>query len=214
MAIIYRAQIRPTKLELIGSWLPPQPWFGSRRVDRLASLGAYRFDDPSGGVGIETLLVGVAGVVVQVPMTYRGAPLAGAEAALMGTMEHSVLGTRWVYDACADPVYANELATAILTGGTQVDEFVEGDAGPTLRASTASVKGSGAPDAEVMRVANVDDLSVSTTGTASTITAPTWELTVARVVESGGSFPRVEAELIGTWAAQPQPVRLASGRHR
>lgn len=83
MAIIYKAQIRPTKLELIGSWLPTQPWFGARSVDGLASLGSYRFDDPDGEVGIETLLVDVDGEVVQVPMTCRDAPLAGAESSLM-----------------------------------------------------------------------------------------------------------------------------------
>ena len=214
MAIIYRAQIRPTKLELIGSWLPTQPWFGGGSVDGLASLGAYRFDDPAGEVGIETLLVDVAGEVVQVPMTYRGAPLAGAEAWLMGTLEHSVLGPRWVYDACADPVYANELAAAILTGGTQADEFVDGDGGPTFRASTVSVKGSGSPDEKVVEVGDVDDLTVSTVGTVSTISAPAWELTVARLVDVGGSYPVVDAELVGTWAAQAQPVRLASARRR
>ena len=37
-------------------------------------------------------------------MTYRGAPLAGAEEALIGTSEHGVLGTRWIYDAAHDPV--------------------------------------------------------------------------------------------------------------
>jgi len=33
-----------------------------------------------------------------VPLTYRGAPLDGAEDALVGTTEHGVLGRRWVYD--------------------------------------------------------------------------------------------------------------------
>jgi Maltokinase N-terminal cap domain len=42
-----------------------------RSVDGLASLGAYRFDDPAGEVGIETLLLDVAGDVAQVPMTLR-----------------------------------------------------------------------------------------------------------------------------------------------
>ena len=38
-----------------------------------------------------------------VPLTYRGAPLAGGEADLVGTTEHSALGTRWVYDAWRRP---------------------------------------------------------------------------------------------------------------
>ena len=37
-------------------------------------------------------------------MTYRGAPLGGAKAHLIGTMDHSVLGTRWIYEATGDPV--------------------------------------------------------------------------------------------------------------
>ena len=39
------------------------------------------------------------------PVTYRDAPLPGADAWLIGTMDHSVLGKRWVYDGVGDPVY-------------------------------------------------------------------------------------------------------------
>ena len=35
-------------------------------------------------------------------MTYRGSAV--AEGALIATAEHSVLGTRWIYDATTDPV--------------------------------------------------------------------------------------------------------------
>jgi hypothetical protein len=38
-----------------------------------------------------------------------------------------VLGPRWVYDACADPVYAAVLAGAILGGTRQAEELVEVD---------------------------------------------------------------------------------------
>jgi hypothetical protein len=50
-----------------------------------------------------------------VPLTYRGAPLAGAGHALVGTMEHGVLGPRWAYDGCHDPVMAAQL-TALIEG--------------------------------------------------------------------------------------------------
>jgi hypothetical protein len=214
VAVIYRAEINPSKIELIGSWLPTQPWFGARRTEGLLSLGAYRFDDPAGEVGIETLLVDVAGEVVQVPMTYRGAPLAGAQAWLMGVMEHSVLGRRWVYDATADPVNASELAAAVLTGGTQVAEFVEGDGGPTFRESTVSVKGSGSAGSDVAAVTAVQDLEVATADSRTTVTAPAWELTVARIVGDSGVMPAGGAELVGTWAARSQPVVLAAARRR
>ncbi|WP_109508821.1 CG0192-related protein [Nocardioides speluncae] len=101
MAIVHKATLTPTKLELVATWLEGQPWAGA---GELVGLGSYRFDDPDGEVGVEGLLVGRDDVVLHVPMTYRGAPLAGAEAHLLGTMQHSALGERWVYDATSDPV--------------------------------------------------------------------------------------------------------------
>ncbi len=78
---------------MLGEWVPRQPWIGSADASSLEVVGAYRFDDPAGEVGIETHLVRTAdGQVVQVPVTYRGAPTAGAEASLITTMQHSVLG--------------------------------------------------------------------------------------------------------------------------
>lgn len=48
-----------------------------------------------------------------VPLTYRGAPLPGADEHLLGTAEHGVLGTRWIYDGTADPVAVEQLAELI-----------------------------------------------------------------------------------------------------
>ena len=56
---------------------------------------------------------GPSPVVYQVPMTYRAAPLLGAEGALIGTTEHGVLGTRWVYDAPHDDVFVDRLLALI-----------------------------------------------------------------------------------------------------
>ncbi len=71
----------------------------------MTALGAYRFDDPAGEVGVETFLLQAGDVVLQVPLTYRSGPLPGAEDALVGETEHSVLGRRWVHDGTADPVW-------------------------------------------------------------------------------------------------------------
>ncbi|WP_353850472.1 hypothetical protein [Solwaraspora sp. WMMA2056] len=128
MGLLYRAEIQPTKLELLADWLPGRDWsrgLGAGELDRVA---AYRFDDPAGQVGIETILVRAGqGPILQVPLTYRDAALPGADEWLIGTCEHSVLGRRWVYDGCGDPVYAAALADAILADTGQAAEFVEID---------------------------------------------------------------------------------------
>lgn len=118
MAIVYAADLKPSKMEMLAQWLPEQSWFTSH-PRALIRLGSFRFDDPAGEVGVETQIVGSESQIYQVPMSYRGAPLAGAEQFLMGTMEHSVLGKRWIYDATGDPVYQQELALAALTGKPQ-----------------------------------------------------------------------------------------------
>ncbi len=119
MAEIHQATLTPTKLELLPEWMAQQRWYAAKgRVPRLRRLWSWRLDDPTGQVGIETLLVvdesGPEPVVYQVPLTYRGAPLDGAHHALVGTTEHSVLGRRWVYDAPHDPVYARQLLELVL----------------------------------------------------------------------------------------------------
>jgi hypothetical protein len=114
MATVHQATLTPSKLGLVSAWIGSQRWYaGKGKTPALTRLRGYRLDDPAGEVGIETLVVrddatSPAGVY-QIPLTYRGAPLAGSEHALVGTMEHSVLGTRYVYDAPHDPVYAAQL---------------------------------------------------------------------------------------------------------
>ena len=109
--IITTASLRPSKLELISGWMGDQRWYAAKgQQPRLRLLAAWRLDDPAGEVGVETLIVadesGPEPVVYQVPLTYRGEPLGSADHALVGTMEHTALGHRWVYDAPHDPVYA------------------------------------------------------------------------------------------------------------
>ncbi|MGW8526271.1 CG0192-related protein [Nocardiopsis sp. NPDC055824] len=101
MAIIHSATLTPSKPALIGAWLDGRPWAG-QGPDEV--LGAYRFDDPEGEVGVEAFLVRRGDRLLHVPLTYRGAPLAGHEEHLVGTLEHSVLGPRWVYDGTRDGV--------------------------------------------------------------------------------------------------------------
>jgi hypothetical protein len=123
MAVIHRTTVTPTKLELLTSWLPSRPWYrGDAAEPKLAKAGGFRLDDPQGEVGIEFMVVtdtsGPQPVTYLVPLTYRGAALEGAEHALVGTMEHGVLGRRWAYDGCHDPVLVAQLA-ALIEGRAQ-----------------------------------------------------------------------------------------------
>lgn len=113
MSEIFPTTMHPSKHELIGPWLPNQPWFSGVGTPELENVGGFRLDDPAGEVGLEFIFVrdnaSPAHVVYHVPLTYRGAPLEGAESALLGTSEHGVLGTRWIYDAAVDPVWHTAL---------------------------------------------------------------------------------------------------------
>jgi hypothetical protein len=94
LAIIHRTTLVPGKLELLAGWLPAQPWYtGTGREPELAKAGGFRLDDPGGAVGIEFMVVTDGAVAYQVPVTYRGAALAGAEASLIGTSARGVLAT-------------------------------------------------------------------------------------------------------------------------
>ncbi|MET9377497.1 1,4-alpha-glucan branching protein [Streptomyces sp. NPDC002992] len=120
MAVIHRTTMNPTKLELLTSWLPSRPWYvATGRAPELAKAGGFRLDDPQGEVGIEFMVVtdgsGDRAVSYHLPLTYRGAPLDGADEALVGTSEHGVLGKRWVYDGIHDPVFVERLL-ALLEG--------------------------------------------------------------------------------------------------
>ncbi|MFG2526731.1 1,4-alpha-glucan branching protein [Streptomyces sp. NPDC048516] len=126
MAVIHHTRLEPTKLELLASWLPSRPWYhGGAGGPELANAGGFRLDDPQGEVGIEFIVVtdasGPLPTAYLVPLTYRGAPLDGAEHALVGTMEHGVLGRRWVYDGCHDPVLADRLP-ALIEGRAQAQD--------------------------------------------------------------------------------------------
>ncbi|WP_144118769.1 CG0192-related protein [Catellatospora sichuanensis] len=194
MALLYRADIRPTKLELIDSWLPTRSWYQGPAAPGAHRVAACRFDDPDGEVGVETILVQADdGPVLHVPLTYRGAPLPGGEPWLVGTTEHSVLGRRWVYDAAGDPVYLQTLTTAILTGGGEAEEFVDVDGRPEKRAAAMSLRGSGVPGTTVPVVGAIEQ---TTDGDPTRVVTGAVELTVHRVLGSAVGSGLV---LTGSW---------------
>lgn len=140
MAILHQATLTPSKDELVQPWLRRQPW-GDERQRK--PLGSFRLDDPEGEVGVEFFLYGGDDVsVLLVPLTYRAAPLAGADEHLLGTMEHSVLGTRWVYDGAADPVFETTVLGVIRDGGQHaVLEVHASDGTVSVRGATAWARG-------------------------------------------------------------------------
>ncbi|MFI0960527.1 1,4-alpha-glucan branching protein [Streptomyces sp. NPDC021080] len=132
MASVHRTTMTPTKLELLTRWLPKQSWYaGGAQGPELVKAGGFRLDDPEGEVGIEFMVVVDTGaaepVAYLVPMGYRGTPLEGVgDEALIGTSEHGVLGTRWIYDGVHDPVVTAQLH-ALLRGEATPQHQSESD---------------------------------------------------------------------------------------
>ena len=84
------------------------------------------------------------------PVTYRGDPLPDGEDHLVGVMEHSVLGTRHVYDACGDPVFVATVLDTIRSGGQQAELRVRAaGGGEAVRAPGATARGTGDPSTPV-----------------------------------------------------------------
>ncbi|SEE07321.1 CG0192-related protein [Ruania alba] len=205
MALLHRATLHPTKLELVAGWVPQQPWASGAEPTEV--VAAYRFDDPDGQVGLETLLVRTAdGGLVQLPLTYRAAELAGAGEALIGTMEHSALGTRWVYDAPRDPVHIAAL-TAVMRDGGSGAELVDESGERIVRDTQAEVHGTGALRSRPVAPDRYEpdqrtNQSVSTTADGEFL------VTYRRPLVASPS-DGVRAALRGVWQGQAETVTLA-----
>jgi hypothetical protein len=198
----HTATLAPTKQELAEAWLPSRAWAPDGPVEKVAE---YRFDDPHGEVGVETILWRTrGGTVLQVPFSYRAEPLDGADDFLVGTSDHSVLGKRWVYDGCADPVWAATLTAAILTGGTQAQMVIDRDGELVDVPPRMQVRGSGSADAEVPAVSSIT--SVRDDGPVTTVTAGTVTIVLPRVI---GTQVSGEATLTGTVGDQDLGVLAA-----
>ncbi|TFD52291.1 hypothetical protein E3T55_06725 [Cryobacterium frigoriphilum] len=214
MALIYDAVLRPSKTELISAWAEAQPWFAGDAGTEVTRVATYRFDDPDGEVGIETLLVRAgAGPLLQVALTYRGAPLPGADAWLIGTMSHSVLGERWVYDAVGDPVYLAAVSTAACTGGRHAEQYLERDGERVPIEPTAEVAGSGPAGTTVPPVGSpivMHHESGVTVATAGSLRVVLMRNLEASVVSSEPAAHT--ATLSGSWSGQPFPRILLTVR--
>lgn len=135
------SDLTPTKAELLEAWLPTQDWWPDGAAVPPFTAN-FRFDDPAGEVGIESFLLATGRGFVHVPLTYRAAPL--DDATLVGELEHSALGHRWVYDGATDPVYLAEAAAVIREGRGEVTMLMPDGTPIPRRPFTAHVTGSGA----------------------------------------------------------------------
>lgn len=207
MALFHLATITPTKAELIAGWAPTQPW-GFEADVPIEVIGSYRFDDPDGRVGMETHLVTASGTLLQIPLTYRDEPLADADDALIVEMDHSVLGTRWVYDGLRDPRFVVMLAAVAMTGQGEALGMAVYEGRWYIAPSNVRIQGGG----WTLERVPVDGFEVDHQDSTSVVLQnDRFALTVFRRPVPG---PRPPIGLTATWEGQPDPVVLAEVRER
>jgi hypothetical protein len=207
MALFHRATISPKKAELIAEWAPTRPW-GPPASDPIDVIGSYRFDDPDGRVGMETHLVTAGSVLLQVPLTYRDEPCDAAKEGFITEMEHSVLGTRWVYDGLRDPRFVVMLAAVTMTGQGEALGMVEDDGRWYIAPTNVRIRGGGWTQKRVP----VDGFTLTSDDTnASVLHNDRFELMMFR---RPIARPRPPIALTATWDGRDDDVVLAEVRER
>lgn len=202
MALFHRATLAPSKADLVAQWAPTQSWGPAADVP-IELVGSYRFDDPEGRVGMEVHLARAGDVLLQVPVTYRDEPLHGAADALIVEMEHSVLGTRWVYDGLRDPALVVMLAAVALTGQGEALGMVVYDGRWYIAPSEVRIQGGGWTTERVP----VDAFELESDGVdGAVLRNDRFDLSVYRRPAPGARPP---IGLTATWEGQSDPVVLA-----
>jgi hypothetical protein len=205
MALFHLATITPTKAELIAAWAPTQQWGPPPDVP-VEVIGAYRFDDPNGRVGMEIHIAKAGDILLHVPLSYRDEPLPGAEDALICEMQHSVLGTRWVYDGLRDPQLVVMLAAVAMTGQGEALGMAVYDGRWYVAPTNVRIQGGGWTMERVpVDRFEIDDAQAS----PAVLRNDRFELTVFRRLAPGQRPP---IGLTATWNGQPDPVILAEVR--
>ncbi|MCA4135719.1 1,4-alpha-glucan branching protein GlgB [Arthrobacter sp. M4] len=124
---------------LLREWLPAKRWFPAKGGDftldeRVAfTLGpaAASSDDPEkprlevhlAALGYTTADGVDHNDLIQLPLSFRSSPLAGAETALVGEV-----GGTWIYDAVHDPVFVAEWLELMRTQAPTLDGLAQGHA--------------------------------------------------------------------------------------
>src|SRR5918996_1348370 len=101
--------LTPALTALLQEWLPRQRWFPVKTPDfEMSQAGSLGLEDPSKHAALAVFLLNVTTgsadggrrtTVVQVPLSFRPAPAAGMERALVGEAAGMDPSRPWVYDA-------------------------------------------------------------------------------------------------------------------
>jgi len=214
MAIIHSTTLSPTKLELLASWLPAQPWYLDQgREPDLARAGGFRLDDPQGEVGIEFMVVtdgpGERAGTYLVPMTYRASALASADGALIGTAEHGVLGRRWIYDGVHDPVLVAQLVALIQGDAEPQAQSMSNTPDPTVISEPVTSGSLTAVGSEVANEPSGTTLRVTTAG-ADGVRGGQLVIQVSRILQPDGVAARVAAAVSAAPLAPTAPAASAA----
>ena len=157
---------------------------------------------------METHLVTAGGALFQVPLTYRDEPLGDAADAFITEMEHSVLGTRWVYDGLRDPLFVVMLAGVAMTGQGEALGMAVYDGRWYIAPSNVRIQGGGWTEKRVP----VDRFELeSDDADASILRNDRFELIVFRRPVPGA---RPAIGLTATWSDTSGSVVLAEVRER
>ncbi|MFJ9109014.1 1,4-alpha-glucan branching protein [Streptomyces sp. NPDC102283] len=194
MATIHHTTLTPSKLELLTAWLPGQSWYaGSGETPELVKAGGFRLDDPEGEVGIEFMVVadtaGQEPVAYLVPLGYRGAALEDVPGeALIGTSEHGVLGTRWIYDGAHDPVVLARLRALLGGEAKPQQQNVSDTPDPTVIVHGAGAGAGQGADVRINRVLRATEAEQGSPG--SLVAGWTWPDGTAARGEMAAVTPR------------------------
>lgn len=189
MSLIHHTTLKPTKLELLGGWLPTRPWYrGAAGEPALTKVGGFRLDDPEGEVGIEFMVASDGSTAYHVPMTYRGSPLDGIGDALIGTTEHGVLGLRWVYDGTHDPVLVSQLVA-----------LIQGEAVPQAQSETDTLDPTVLSWPTANRALDVTGFSVADDHDGTTVTAGSLTVLIHRALRPVTGDGAAPGAVSATW---------------
>jgi 1,4-alpha-glucan branching enzyme len=133
--------LSPTLSELLQEWLPRQRWFPVKSSDfALQQVGSLALEDRGGHSRLEVFLLAVTSPtadggrrtdVVQVPLSYRTAPLTGMERALVGQADGTGSGPEWIYDAVHDPAFVSAWLELIRHGAGSAAGTATGHRAPS-----------------------------------------------------------------------------------